>query len=324
MKFASSFIYITLILFLLLQIASADEVIEKSFSVSQGGWLKLESDLGSIEVESHSSNSVEVKVIKKVRNNFSRYGKELLDKFEVRFEQKGNDVYVVGELEGWNSDKGSYLNIHYIINVPKEYNLDLHTSGGSISVGDLKGQVISKTSGGSLEFGSILGPISGKTSGGSISVGNCTENSELKTSGGSISVGNAEGNIDANTSGGSITIESAKGDVDATTSGGSCDINEVMGNINAKTSGGHIKCHITNQPTDDCSLKTSGGSVTVHFDKDTAVDIDASTSGGHVTCEHEITIKGKIEKSALKGKINGGGPTLNLKTSGGSIRILDI
>jgi hypothetical protein len=324
MKTHSSFIYVTIILFLFLQNTFADEEIEKSFSVSPGGWLKLESDLGSIDVETHNENTVKVKVIKKVRDFWGLRGKKVLDEFEVRFEQKGDDVYVYGELEDWKSDRGSHLNIRYIITVPAKYNLDLHTAGGSISIDDLAGEVLAKTSGGSLDFGNIRGAVTAKTSGGSISTESCIGNSEFKTSGGSISLGDAEGDIEAHTSGGSVTIESVKGDINTTTSGGSIDVHEVMGNINAQTSGGFVKCRITKQPTDNCSLKTSGGSLTIYMKKGTAVDLDAKTSGGRVTSDHAIMIRGEIDKSSLKGKVNGGGPELYLRTSGGGIRLLEI
>ena len=321
MKKIPATIYLTISLLLMVQISIADEVIEKSFSVSQGGWLKLQSDLGSIEIKSHNSSMVEVEVIKKSRSFFGGDDEELLKSFEVTFEQNGNDIYIYGKFENGRSRRRSHLNVRYIITVPEKYNIDLNTSGGSISVDDLQGEVIGKTSGGSLEIGHINGPINGKTSGGSISVASSTGKSELNTSGGSISIGDAEGNLEAHTSGGSITLNSANGDIQVKTSGGGIDVHELTGNINAETSGGSIKCLLKKQPSRDCSLKTSGGSVTVYMPEGTAVNIDAKTSGGHVKCDHEITIKGKIDKSSLVGKINGGGPNLYLRTSGGNINI---
>lgn len=312
------------ILFLAVQILTADEVTEKSFSVSEGGWLKLESDLGSVEIRTHNASSVEVEVIKKTRSFFGGDDQDLLDAFEVTFEQNNDDLLISGKLEDWNSKKRSRLNVRYIITVPERYNLDLHTSGGSISVDDLEGQVIGKTSGGSLKIGHIKGMINGKTSGGSISVASCTESSELNTSGGSISIGDTKGNIEAHTSGGSITLNSANGDVRFNTSGGGIEVHELIGNINAETSGGSIKCRINKQPSQDCSLKTSGGSVTVYMPEGTGVDLDAKTSGGRVKCDHEIAIRGKIDKSSLVGKLNGGGPKLYLRTSGGNINIGEI
>ena len=59
----------------------------------------------------------------------------------------------------------------------------------------------------------------------------------------------------------------------------------------------------------------------VKIGKGVAFDLDASTSGGDVEAEGlTITIeKGGSGKSRLAGKVNGGGPKLRLRSSGGDI-----
>jgi hypothetical protein len=46
-------------------------------------------------------------------------------------------------------------------------------------------------------------------------------------------------------------------------------------------------------------------------------------SGGHVANDFPVTVKaqGELKRSALQGKINGGGPLVWLRTSGGNIHI---
>lgn len=229
---------------------------EKSFDVKSGGTFFLKSDAGSVEIESHDSDRVEIKVLKKGRD---------AEDFEVAFSKDGNDVRVVGEREdGWGW--GNYsISVRFIVKVPKDFNVDLKTGGGSINLSDLKGTV------------------------------------EANTSGGSISLGSIEGDVNVQTSGGAIRVE------------------EVAGNIDAHTSGGSINAKISKQPSDDCSLRTSGGSVTVYLAPEIAVDLDASTSGGRVKSEFDVD--GTSKKKRISGKINGGGPNLVLKTSGGSVRI---
>jgi hypothetical protein len=52
-------------------------------------------------------------------------------------------------------------------------------------------------------------------------------------------------------------------------------------------------------------------------------ELDASTSGGDVRAEGlTITIaKGGVGKSRLAGSVNGGGPILKLRSSGGDISV---
>jgi hypothetical protein len=52
-----------------------------------------------------------------------------------------------------------------------------------------------------------------------------------------------------------------------------------------------------------------------------AVEVDARASGGGVHSDVPVTIVGTKDDDALQGSINGGGPKLVLRTSGGGIRL---
>jgi len=281
--------------------------LRKTFNVSAGGSLTITSDIGSIDVRSAAGNTVDVDVqIGGEEESRSRL-KSFLRDFEVDFQQTGNDVIVTADYhrDGWIFDDwfGRHVRVRFLVTVPLEYNVVLKTSGGSISVSDLHGSVRANTSGGSLKFGAIQGPVIGKTSGGSI---------RLEAS---------EGNAELNTSGGSIHLGEVKGDVRAHTSGGSIEIRETSGTVDASTSGGFINAALTEQPKGNCRLTTSGGSITVTLAERVGIYVDASTSGGHVSTDFPITVQGEIDKHHLRAEINGGGPDLYLRTSGGSIHL---
>lgn len=272
---------------------SIEDSISKSFKVGPGGTLTLQTDIGSINVKAVESSTLEVEVLREVKTTSEKTAKEILDRFKIDFNQSGKDVFIKAEYErnglGRFFDKiRNRLKVKYIVSVPRIYNVELKTSGGSISVDDLEGEVNTKTSGGSLQFNNIKGNILGRTSGGS------------------IKIGEVEGTIDVHTSGGSISVK------------------EVMGTIKARTSGGSVKAYISRQPSSNCRLTTSGGSITVYLAEDIRMNVDASTSGGHVSTEFPVIIKGKISKRALRAKINGGGPELFLHTSGGNIHLKKI
>ena len=296
----------------------ADKLLEKQFDVQSGGLLTVESDVGSIEVESHGGTTVEVRVYAEKRG-WSRKN-DINDMLEFEVKQSGDDVRV----KAWRKDRNhnswndwGKMRVEFIIAVPRVYNVDLHTGGGSIAVGDLEGEVNVETSGGSLSFGRIVGPVKGRTSGGSISLESSKGDAEIHTSGGSIKIGNVDGNINARTSGGSISIDKARGSVFARTSGGSIKVDEVMGDIEAATSGGSVKAYISQQPKGECRLETSGGSVSVYLAKNVGVDIEARAS--RVSSDFEVD--GQEERRYVRGKINGGGPKMYLKTSSGRVNI---
>ncbi len=147
-------------------------------------------------------------------------------------------------------------------------------------------------------------------------------NIDVKTGGGSIDLDDLNGKVKVRTSGGSIALGKIQGNVDAKTSGGSIRVDEVAGNIDAHTSGGSIKATLTKQPTADCRLTTSGGSVTAYLAPDIAVNLVASTSGGGVRSDFKVN--GYLTKRSIEGEINGGGPQLLLRTSGGSVSVKEI
>jgi DUF4097 and DUF4098 domain-containing protein YvlB len=303
-----------------------EDKIERSFKVGSGGKLTLETDRGSIEVKSREADAVEVEIIRRVKAWDQEGADKILEDFEIDFTQSGNDVHIRAgfkkDMDGfWRWVDGNRLQLHYMISVPTKYNLDLKTAGGSISVGDLEGEVRSRTSGGSLHFGRVQGPVWGRTSGGSITLSGCAGTVDVETSGGSINIGETSGDVVAHTSGGSVNIGRTKGSVVAKTSGGSITVEDATGKVEAATSGGSVRANISTQPQSDCCLETSGGSVTVHLPDTIAVDVDAKTSGGSVKTEFPVTVQGELSRSALTAKINGGGPKLLLRTSGGNIHL---
>ena len=88
-----------------------------------------------------------------------------------------------------------------------------------------------------------------------------------------------------------------------------------------RTSGGSVSARLAKQPEGDCALRTSGGSIEVQLAEKVAVNLDASTSGGRVITDIPVTVQGELKRTALKSKINGGGPALYLHTSGGNVHI---
>lgn len=299
--FFKKFFYVTLIWVCTLGLVSCsiaetwaggtEDVMTRSFDVSEGGALTMDVERASIEVNTQKGETVNVKVVLKAKTTSKSRAQEIFDDYKMDFKHTGSDVTIEADWKGGRGifSGGNRIRVHFIVTVPVEYDLDLKTSGGSISVSDIEGEVKAKTSGGSIKLQG------------------CSGDADVKTSGGSIRIGKIHGEVKAHTSGGSITVD------------------EVMGRINAHTSGGSITAYISKQPAGDCSLKTSGGSITAKLAEGIKVDVDAKTSGGRVKTDFPVTIRaGELSKHKLQAQINGGGPELYLRTSGGSIRIQKI
>ena len=195
------------------------------------------------------------------------------------------------------------------------------TSAGSISVKHANGKLNAVTHGGGIELGEVAGPARVETSAGSIIVKTAKAQLSAITHGGRIEAGDLGGPAELTTSAGSIKIGSAHGPLVAKTSGGGIEIEQAGDTVTAHTSAGSITAGFTGQPHGDCQLTTSGGGITVRLADNLGFDLDARTSGGRVITELPVTITvvGEHKGGALKGKVNGGGKVLELKTSAGDI-----
>ncbi len=302
----------------LLNASAANSPISQSFDVSAGGKFIVNAESTKIDVRGGENSQLNVHI---TRGDDSE--EDIRDDYDIAFSQNGNSVDVSIKRRSKLSF-GHSRSLTLEVSLPGKFDVDLNSSGGRITVQDVTGEIQSRTSGGSLHFDNVAGTVQGKTSGGSIQLSGNPETAELRTSGGSIRVGTVAGDVNANTSGGSISIEGAGGSVVAKTSGGSIKIGEAHGTISAKTSGGKIVAHLPTQLSADSELSTSGGSVTVYLGDSFAANVNARTSGGRVHNDFPILVQGNSSKSSLKGELNGGGPELHLRASGGSINLRKI
>jgi hypothetical protein len=298
------------------------DVVRKGFTVADGGTLRLDGAYGNIKIVTGGSGvAVEV-----TRDAKGKSAERRLAEHKITFAQSGNDVVIRSDFDddrhmrwfGWDDDD---YDVQWNIRVPDHYNVDVSTSGGWIEVDAIEGTVEARTSGGSIHTGRLGGKSSLDTSGGSITVDGAAAELEVHTSGGSITIGDTNGPVVAKTSGGSIALARINGDVVARTSGGGIKIEDAAGSVDASTSGGSITARLSRQPSGDSKLSTSGGGVVVSLAPSIAVDLDAQASGGGVTSDVPITVQGTQDDDSLRGKINGGGPRLVLRSSGGGVRV---
>lgn len=282
--------------------------VEKTFTVQPGGTFRALTQGGDIKISTGDVSEVRVVAKQTFRTDSEKEADAVLADLIFKLEQQGNDVIAEARYEkkagNWF---GSWppVTVSYTVTLPREFHADVKTSGGDIQIGDLKGNVKARTSGGDLHFAKIDGEVDASTSGGDVHLQEGTARAKLHTSGGDIRVIRAGGPTSVSTSGGDIELQS---------------VEEL---IEAHTSGGDIVATITGPIKQDTELSTSGGEVVVNVKKSLSFLLDASTSGGDVDATGlTLTIeKGGVGKHRLSGAVNGGGPRLKLRSSGGDIKV---
>ena len=302
---------------------ASEENLSREVDVAAGGKLIVDVDFGSIQVAAATDGKVSLEAHRIVEFGNEAKEKEYLAAAPVTFTKERNVVTVRSRhKESWTNWHFGFsrMDARYTLHVPKKFDLDLHTSGGAIAAADISGDLKAHTSGGKLEFANLEGTLTASTSGGSIEVEDCRCPTEIKTSGGHISVVNGTGVLHARTSGGRIEVRNLSGDADLETSGGSLVLEKIRGKLVGRTSGGSIHASMPGEVAGDVQLKTSAGSIEFAVPQNASLDIDARTTGGRVISELPLT-ESDSRREHLQGKLNGGGKSVVLETSAGSITL---
>jgi len=225
-----------------------------------------------------------------------------------------------------------------------------NTLGGSIQLGNGSADAILKTAGGGITVESISGPLTATTYGGSMSLGTAGQSATLESMGGSIKVrqtagdlraSTAGGNIEAGeiggtavlkTAGGSIRLGSAKGLVRASTAGGGITLFRLEKGVMAETAAGGITVGFTgSKGITESSLQTSAGDITLYLPASIACSVKAAidmASGHRIRSdfpEVKVVTEGESygpREVYAQGSLNGGGPTIKVRTGIGDIEIL--
>ena len=168
-------------------------VIKKTYNVNPGGHLTVNTDIGTVDIQTHTQDSVEIVITKKAKRQSDKRAQKVLADFKVTFDETPSGVSITGSFQRgktywkWHPLFNLYhLDIRFLVTVPRRYNVDLNTQSGNISTDGLTGTVQAQTAGGNMRFNGIKGPISGRSNAGNITLANCQGTVDIETSVGNI------------------------------------------------------------------------------------------------------------------------------------------
>jgi hypothetical protein len=210
--------------------ADVERRFERSFKVSTNSTVAVDVAGASITTEAGPRGSVQFTVVQTVDTDSEAEADRALARYNISATERGNEVRlsVEQDRDSWRNNRGRpRVRISVRVTVPENVAVDLHTSGGSITVrGERTATLNAETSGGSVNVDGGRGAMNVVTSGGSIRVLRALADLNAETSGGGITVdyvGTDARSVSLDTSGGSIRIgvdPKARLDVTASTSGG--------------------------------------------------------------------------------------------------------
>lgn len=301
---------------------SSAPTISKTFKLSEPGKLYARSSGGGIHVE--ASNKQEVTIHAFVRKNGKTLSaddprlEEILDNFNIQFEQKGSVVNAIVE----RKVNFSFLNnigISLAILVPQEISCKVSSSGGGVDVAGVEGTHNISSSGGGIHLEKVSGVIEASSSGGGIHANRLSGEIQISSSGGGVTIEDARGNITTHSSGGGIRLSEINGSADASSSGGGVTVSGEFQKLKAKSSGGSVRVDLR-KLSEELYLQSSGGGVDLSIQNGDELGMDLDLRAGKVNVNlHNFS--GTAEKDRVNGSMNGGGIPVYVHASGGNVNV---
>jgi hypothetical protein len=325
--------------------ASKEPFVVKSLASESIKDVQVTTAGGSISVSGVAATEAKVEVYVSPGDNKRNLTKEeiqaiITEKYDLNISVANNKLTATAKSKLKNNDWKNSLSFSFKVYVPTNVSTDLNTSGGSINLSNLTGNLNFSTSGGSLNIDNAGGTVRGRTSGGSISLKNSKDDIDLATSGGSVNAKNCDGKLKLTTSGGSLHLEDLKGEIKATTSGGSVEGENIQGelvthtsggsirlsglscSLDASTSGGGIHVAVVN-PGKYIKINNSAGNVDLQLPKSSGLDLNLYAN--KIKTNDLVNFNGKMNMEGsndeIVGKLNGGGVPVTVNAGSGNIHL---
>jgi len=200
------------------------------------------------------------------------------------------------------------------------------TGGGGISANVIHGEAYFETGGGDIVVQEVNGVVRAATKGGGIKIVRAGSAVIASTAGGPIQVERAAGEVTAKSSAGRIQVGSAKG-VECESAAGGIQLRNISGSLRASTAVGSISAALlANQPFTASFLSTGSGDITVFIPSKLGITIRAENEWAdslrRIICDFPgIPVRLLGTAVVAEGPLNGGGPLLRIKGTGGTIYI---
>ncbi|HET7206000.1 MAG TPA: DUF4097 family beta strand repeat-containing protein [Terriglobales bacterium] len=272
--------------FLLMLLASVStlagaEEWRKTFSVTEKPELRVNANDADIHV--YASDRKDIEAVVTTHND--KIGPNAV---RINDHQSGNRIDIDIHVPQFHILNFRSHTVKIELAIPKQADVDLHSGDGAITAEALNGN-ISLTSGD-----------------GNIRVDNANGSLTLESGDGRIECRGVNGRLRAETKDGAMRIDGVFSDLDLHTGDGRIDAQVQSGSKMGST----------------WSVRSGDGSITLALPDGFSADLDAHTGDGHISVDFPVTVQGgALRQNEIRGKLNNGGPTLEMRSGDGNITV---
>jgi len=225
MKRLFVFLMLTFALVQSIQAATLEETFKKRTDAKGLTDITLSNTNGNIEVSSWERDEIEVIAYKKVRAESDERAERMMSSVKIKIEDKDGSLHIETILpknrhsgDGfftWLFNGGSSgASVNYEIKIPKQMDMEIHSTNGAITVTDCKGDFDLSTTNGKIRAEDIAGTVQAKSTNGSLRISfrkiSTEQDMRFRTTNGSIKLYlpvNTNADFEAHTTNGSIKCE---------------------------------------------------------------------------------------------------------------------
>lgn len=278
--------------------ADADAVVYKEFNASGKNVISFKSAAGRVAVTGNGGDKLTVAVHLWKQGRLIAAGDPLFARYAEGFAISiGQDTgtVAVSARKIASSRMWRGVTLSFTICAPYETDCFINNSESKIDITAASSGKKNITADGGVNLRDLLGLTDTLASGGGIAVNNIRGNLIALSVAGSIDVNGIGGSVDACSIGGSIRLSGIRGATDAISMHGSISAVNLIGPAELETIKGDIRASISR--TRGASIKMDGGTVSLPR-------------------EHFV---GSVTDDSAQGDILGGGPMVQMSTSGGKM-----
>ncbi len=259
---------------------------QEKFRVSNAPVIRVEADDADVQVLTGPPGGVEARV----RYEFKNLGFTTRPRApRVSLSQQGDVVTVIARDPVWAMSAGITVETMKVeVTVPESCDVRVRTGDGAVRV---------------------EGPLSGRldvgTGDGRITVRGCRGELRFASGDGGITGSDLAGSVSAGTGDGRIELEGRFDVVTARSGDGALRVVAGPGS----TMGGEWR------------LETGDGTLDLKIPRGLRATLDAGTRDGRLAFELPVSVPGGVGRHGIRGRLNGGGPPLVLRTGDGTLRI---
>jgi DUF4097 and DUF4098 domain-containing protein YvlB len=299
-----------------------EQMFAQTFQLPEAGAITVKAGDADLELARAEGRESAVEVY--VRARSSEKAREYFE--SIRFSATMEKDELLVEAPGprwhdggfWDYHRGVHVTV--VVSVPDGTQLHAHTGDGDIHAESIVGNVTLETRDGDMDIAGLEGPAATlHTSDGDITARAIrADRTEIVTSDGDLDIRDVKvETLSLRTSDGDVDAEGIVArEVEVKSSDGDVHLGAVEGAVKARTSDGDIRLVMTKAAAVD--VRASDGDVTIVIPAQAGVTLDLKAERVSVS---GAAVKGDFGEHHFAGTIGEGGPTVAVRSMGGSVSL---